>query len=162
MPTPRCAQVRLNTSDPEAAKPLVFLNISLEENEKLIWLEGFKRAAELGDSEAFRRAGITLDTPPLPGCPGVRGGSDEYWECAGRLGAQTWGHLVGTCRMGPDAADSVVDPKLRVHGVRGLRVVDASVMPDLPSGNTNGPSIMIGERGADFIKRAHCCSSPKH
>jgi choline dehydrogenase-like flavoprotein len=59
-------------------------------------------------------------------------------------------HQVGTCKMGVDA-DAVVDPRLRVHGVQGLRVADASVMPAVISGNTNAPSLMIGERAADFL-----------
>lgn len=63
---------------------------------------------------------------------------------------QTAWHTVGTCRMGRPG-DSVVDSRLRVHGVDGLRVLDASVMPTIPSSNTNAPSIMIGEKGADMI-----------
>lgn len=62
-------------------------------------------------------------------------------------------HPTGTCRIGRDAM-AVVDGALRVHGIDGLRVADASVMPSLPSGNTNAPAIMIGERAADFIRRS--------
>ena len=59
-------------------------------------------------------------------------------------------HPVGTCRMGSDAG-AVVDPQLRVNGIKGLRVADASVMPSIIGGNTNAPCVMIGERGADFV-----------
>lgn len=71
-----------------------------------------------------------------------------------RRSADTEYHPVGTCRMGP-ASDplAVVGADLRVHGVAGLRVVDASVMPTLTTGNTNGPTIMIAEKAADLIRR---------
>ncbi len=65
--------------------------------------------------------------------------------------ANTTYHPISTCIMGPSASTAVVDHRLKVHGTEGLRVVDASVMPRMISGNTNAPTIMIGERGADFI-----------
>lgn len=79
--------------------------------------------------------------------------SDEGLVADIRNRSDTVYHPVGTCRMGSDAR-SVLDPQLRVRGVQGLRVADASIMPTLISGNTNAPSIMIGEKAADLIKAA--------
>ena len=79
--------------------------------------------------------------------------SDEFWEWYVKLLTWTMGHPVGTCRMGSvEDERSVVDERLRVIGTSGLRVVDASVMPNLPSGNTHAPVIMIAEKAADMIK----------
>jgi choline dehydrogenase len=60
-------------------------------------------------------------------------------------------HLCGTCRMGPDSRDAVVDPQLRVHGIGGLRIVDASVFPNITSANTNAPTIMLAHKAAQMI-----------
>jgi len=80
--------------------------------------------------------------------------TDAEWEQHIRSRADTVYHPVGTCKMGIDDM-AVVDPELRVHGLEGLRVADASVMPTVTSGNTNAPSIMIGEKCAGMIKVAH-------
>ena len=60
-------------------------------------------------------------------------------------------HLCGSCAMGPDARTSVVDARLRVHGIDGLRIVDASIFPNITSGNLNAPTMMVAEKGADMI-----------
>jgi choline dehydrogenase len=86
--------------------------------------------------------------------PGADVRSDAALEAYIRETSSTVYHPVGTCKMGIDSM-AVVDPELRVHGVEGLRVVDASIMPTITTGNTNAPTIMIGEKAADFIKARH-------
>ena len=98
-----------------------------------------------------------MKTPPLADYEqaelhGLRDGMDDAeWESHVRARADTIYHPVGTCRMGV-GEDAVVDPALRVRGLEGLRVVDASVMPTLIGGNTNAPTIMIAEKAADLIR----------
>lgn len=91
--------------------------------------------------------------------PGVEVQSDEALVAYVRKVCGTVYHPVGTCKMGTDSM-AVVDSELRVHGVKKLRVVDASIMPTITTGNTNAPTIMIGEKAADLIKAAH--SSKQH
>ena len=78
---------------------------------------------------------------------------DELARLAGDIGTTIF-HPVGTCRMGQATdPDAVVDSELRVRGVAGLRIADASVMPDITSGNTNAPALMIAERAAHWLRR---------
>jgi choline dehydrogenase len=83
--------------------------------------------------------------------PGSAIQTDDEWRAHIKMASFGGAHGVGTCTMGTHQA-AVVDPTLAVHGVDGLRVADASIMPTLPSGNTNAPAIMIGERASDFIR----------
>ena len=83
--------------------------------------------------------------------PGPKVQSYDEWLDFARRSGQTTYHVVGTCKMGSDPM-AVVDDRLRVHGIAGLRVIDASIMPTVPSGNTNAPTIMVAEKGADMIK----------
>ncbi|WP_052402560.1 GMC family oxidoreductase [Muricoccus aerilatus] len=105
----------------------------------------------------LRKMRLIFGTEPLSGrvirevVPGMERQTDEQLMEYARLVGNSSHHWCGTCRMGTDAL-AVVDPQLRVRGVEGLRIVDASVMPLIPSGNTNAPTIMVGEKGADLIK----------
>lgn len=110
-------------------------------------LQGIEVARELASTEPFA---AWRGSEVLPG-PGVTTAEDLRAYAANASG--TYYHPVGTCAMGT-SADSVVDPELRVHGLQGLRVVDASVMPRIVSVNTNAATIMIAEKAADLIRQA--------
>lgn len=109
--------------------------------------------------QGFRVVGEMVRAAPFakfvdePWKPASLNPSDDQIIDTIRTLSQTLYHPVGTCAMG-SGGDAVVDPELRVNGVEGLRVVDASVMPRVPRGNTNAPTIMIGEKAADLIKGA--------
>ena len=81
-------------------------------------------------------------------------GSDDEILTWIRDNSQTAYHPIGTCRMGPAGPNTVVDDRLKVHGLEGLRIADASIFPTMPSGNTNAPSIMVGEKAADLLRGA--------
>ncbi|CAK1600951.1 unnamed protein product [Parnassius mnemosyne] len=116
--------------------------------------DAIKFIIKLGESEPFKKYGAHLYLPQYPSCANHIPGSDNYWECAIRTMMVSLHHHVGTCKMGPpNDPDAVVDPELRVYGVEGLRVVDVSVLPRTISGHMNAPAVMIGEKGADMIKK---------
>jgi choline dehydrogenase len=112
-------------------------------------LEATLRAAEFARELVSQKAFDGIREAEL--IPGPKAKTRQHLVDFVRAGALSFGHPIGTARMGNDA-DAVVDSELRVHGVRGLRVADASVMPSIISGATNAPSIMIGGRAAEFIK----------
>lgn len=119
----------------------------------LTLVEGAKIAIKVADAEVFRQFGSRIHRIPLPNCKHHLFLSDDYLACHIRTISMTIYHPVGTAKMGPAwDPEAVVDPRLRVYGIRGLRVIDASIMPTISSGNTNAPVIMIAEKGADLIK----------
>jgi choline dehydrogenase len=87
--------------------------------------------------------------------PGANLQTDEDLLEDFRQRADTVYHPVGTCMMGADPALSVVDARLRVHGIKGLRVIDASIFPTVTSGNTNAPTVMVAEKGAAMVLEDH-------
>lgn len=115
----------------------------------------FQRLGD-GDDVSLLRKGMSHTRDVVDGTSAMRGVAGAYLNTGEQDHAwlarreTSIGHAVGTCRMGSDDA-SVVDPELRVHAIDGLRVIDASVMPTLTSGNTNAPTMMIAHRAADLV-----------
>jgi choline dehydrogenase-like flavoprotein len=136
--------ITLRSPDP-FDNPVIRPNYLAEESDLAELVESAKILRKIAAEEPL--AGL-IKREVQPG-PDVR--SDEAMADDIRARSGSVFHPCGTCGMGPDPATSVVDPRLRVHGIDGLRVVDASIFPIIPSGNINAPSIMVGERGADFI-----------
>jgi len=125
--------------------PRLYPNYLDTQHDKQLMLAGMRLMRQLTAAPAFNKV---IEEEMLPGT-GYQ--SDEQLMSFVRKNAWTVFHQCGTCRMGDNAKTSVVDARLRVHGVQGLRVADASVFPTIPTGNTNAPSIMVGERASDFI-----------
>ncbi len=139
-------EIRLLSSDP-LARPAIQANYLAAESDRIAIRTGVKMCREIFAQAAFDevRGDETL--------PGKAVQSDADIDAFIRRTSGSIYHPVGTCRMGVDP-ESVVDEELRVRGVEGLRVIDASIMPNLVSANTNAPTIMIAEKGASLIRSA--------
>ncbi|TCP08321.1 choline dehydrogenase-like flavoprotein [Caldimonas thermodepolymerans] len=138
-------RVCLRSGDP-FAHPLIDANFLAEPGEPAPLVRGVREARRILAQAALQRyAGGEIE-------PGIEHQSDDALEQAVRRHVGTAYHCAGTCKMGP-ATDpmAVVDARLRVHGLEGLRVADASIMPTIIGGNTSAPAMMIGERCADFL-----------
>ena len=143
-PTSR-GYVRIKSADPAAA-PAIAPNYLATEEDLRVAVAGLKFTRRIMAARALARFA------PSELLPGLAVQSEaELRRAAGDLGTTIF-HPVGTCRMGVDTL-AVVDDRLRVHGISGLRVIDASVMPRITSGNTNAPTVMLAEQGAEFIRR---------
>jgi len=137
--------VRIKSADP-LVPPAISPNYLSDPRDAKVLAAGMQMAKKVAAAEPLASM---IKSEKEPG-PSVR--SDEDLLSFLRAKAMSVYHPVGTCRMGHDE-NAVVDDELKVHGVFGLRVVDASIMPTLISGNTNAPSIMIGEKGAELVLR---------
>jgi choline dehydrogenase len=137
-------EIRLRSSNPLDA-PSIRANYLSDPRDMEVMLEGVKLSRSLASTSAFALyRGKELH-------PGAEAKDDQALRTHIAKFTETLYHPAGTCKMGHDAA-AVVDSELRVHGVEGLRVVDASIMPLVVGGNTNAPTIMIAEKAADLIK----------
>lgn len=137
--------VHVRSRDP-MEPPVVIANYLADERDRKASIGALRLSRRIAEQPAFARL-IVREVRPGPEAQ-----SDEALLAhIAALGATSY-HPIGTCRMGRDAM-AVVDPELRVHGVRGLRVADASIMPTMVSSNTNAPSFLVGERCADLVLR---------
>ena len=137
--------ITLRSKDPFDA-PVIRANYLSEDSDMRVLIEGVKIGRQVGGVRAFA---------PYRGAethPGPAVKTDEEIAASIRATAETLYHPAGTCKMGRDPM-AVVDARLRVHGVEGLRVADASVMPEIIAGNTNAPVVMIAEKTADMIRQ---------
>ena len=141
-PTSR-GHVRITSRDPEN-HPAITLNYLATKEDCEVAVQGMRFTRRIMADEALARF------QPMEWLPGSQITSDDEMLDAARDVGTTIFHPVGTCAMGNDEL-AVVDDRLRVRGIRGLRVIDASVMPTITSGNTNAPTVMIAEQGARFV-----------
>ncbi|MXY04664.1 MAG: choline dehydrogenase, partial [Gammaproteobacteria bacterium] len=135
--------VRIKSADPAAA-PAITLNYLSTEEDRQVAVAGLRFTRRIMAARAL------APFAPQEWKPGAELTTDEALSQAAAALGTTIFHPVGTCKMGRDPL-AVVDDRLRVHGIEGLRVIDASIMPRITSGNTNAPTVMIAEKGAQFM-----------
>ncbi|KAL3271334.1 hypothetical protein HHI36_021822, partial [Cryptolaemus montrouzieri] len=135
--------------------PKLYGNFFTDKDDIKTFIAGIRESLRIVESSpALQRYNAGLVPWPIPGCEREVWKSDAYWECGLRRLAFTLHHQITTCKMGPkNDPEATVDHKLKVHGVKRLRVADSSIIPSPIAAHTNVPAIMIGEKAADMIKQ---------
>ncbi|RVE51877.1 hypothetical protein evm_003497 [Chilo suppressalis] len=146
-------KIKLKSKNPED-DPLIYTGFFSKESDLDKYVDIMMDFVSVINTTYFRNVNSDVVKVDIKQCEGLKFKSREYWKCYSLYMAGSLYHTVGTCAMGPQG-EGVVDERLRVRGVNGLRVVDASVMPTITSGNTNAPTIMIAEKASDLIKEDH-------
>ncbi|KAF5272030.1 hypothetical protein FQR65_LT05011 [Abscondita terminalis] len=145
-------QILLENNNP-ISTPLIHPNFFSDEEDVEIMLEAIRVVQSVVKTKEFTKWKPELVKLPIDNCNHIEFDSDDFWRCAIKNLGTHLHHPVGTCKMGPKTdPEAVVDPTLKVHGVGGLRVVDASIIPIIPKVGTNAASMMIGSKGAEMIK----------
>lgn len=143
-------QILLRSADP-FDKPIIDANYFDRQEDVDTLVRGIKHLKQFLKTKSFKKNEMERIKLDLPKCENLS--EDETEECIVRHLSTTLFHQSSSCKMGPSSDKSaVVDSRLRVKGIKGLRVADASIMPDVVSANTNAATVMIGEKAADFIK----------
>nr|KAG5712316.1 hypothetical protein BaRGS_023895 [Batillaria attramentaria] len=147
--------VRLRSADP-FEYPAIDPHYLEAPRDLTVLVKGVRECQKLVATPTMQSIGAEPADTPSKFCSQSPYHSDDYWACVIRRNVQTVYHPVGTCKMGA-ATDTtaVVDPQLRIRGLSGVRVADASIMPTITSCNTNAPTIMIAEKAADLIKASY-------
>ena len=144
-------QIKIDKTNPTENPPLIFANYLTHADDIKIAIAGIRKAKNIIKTKSFKK--LKFLEKPVAECNDLKYDSDEYYRCVLRYNTETGYHPVGTCKMGPKSdISSVVDSRLKVHGIDKLRVIDASIMPVIPRANTNAPTTMIAEKGSDMIK----------
>ena len=142
--------IKLTSKDPFVS-PIIQPNYYSHPQDVEIMKAGLKWSLKLAQTDYFKKNSLQVMVAKF-GCGDSAPFSDDYLECLLKNWSLTIYHPVGTCKMGPRSDPSaVVDAELKVHGVKNLRVIDASIMPTIVGGNTNAATIMIGEKGSGLI-----------
>lgn len=144
--------VQLRSSDPHTPAQIDPKYLNNQEDMSVL-IEGIKKGLELvEDTPTFKKLGAKFTEKKFPGCESWVSRSDRYWDCYLRQFAISFNNMVGTCKMGLETdTEAVVDKDLKVFGTKRLRIMDASIMPNIVVGDTSAATLMIGEKGSAML-----------